>query len=60
MVYAVEVNERTIPQALRGLPFRSQWRYYRFRWAARFVVWWINTLGAGREYEYARGPWETL
>ena len=54
MAYAIEIKERTIQQAVRGLPFRTYWRYYRFRWTASFIVWWINTLGAGPDYEKAR------
>jgi hypothetical protein len=59
-VWAIEVQTRSISDAVRGKPFKTTWRYYRFRWFARFVVWCVNTFGAGRDYDRARLLGETL
>lgn len=60
MVYAISIYRRTIAEACSGAPFHHYWYYYRFRWAAKFAVWWINHLGAGPFYEYAKFLGETL
>ncbi len=60
MRYAISIERRTISEAVNAMPFKTLWRYYRFRWVAKLVVWAINTLGVGRDDERAKFLGETL
>lgn len=66
MRHAIEISERSIAAAMVNQVdpsvgnFERRWVYFRFRWVAKFCVWWVNKLGPGKQYSYARYLGETL